>query len=210
MSTAAKLGTFVPLTAKPNESNAVRDYLLARYRAVSASESGTIQWIAVKLAGTQRYLVLNTFASEEGRKAHLDNAIAADLMGKRQAFLVAGDEGMSLRAVELLAHKVKKPAGAGLKFGVRVLMTAKADRAEEVKQLLKDVETETVYASNPPVWFTFWFPGTTQCGIFALFTSEETREAFLTGPGADSRRANAPNLSHPSDIAKVDVIAAKF
>jgi len=145
----------------------------------------------------------------------MDNVLAAGLMDKRKMALAEGDEGLQVKPVDLLVNKVTYPSGAagatqGLKCGVRVLLTAKEDRVEAVKQHFRILGPGILSQPDPPVWFAFWLPGTTQFGIISLFSSEEERETRLASQAADARRANADNLALPPDIAMVDVVAAKF
>jgi len=213
---ASQAGLFFPLTVKAGEVDAGHDFIRARHAHVKASEPDTLQWFALQISGTPRHVIFNTFADQAARQVHMDAALAAGLMDKiGQMAFGEGEEGLSAKPVDILASKVVHPPGAegvthGVKCGVRVLLTAKEDRVEAVKRQLKIHHAGILAQQNTPVWVAFWFPGTIQFGIIALFSSEEDREARLAGPAAEAKRANADNLVVPSDIARVDVVAAKF
>jgi len=224
MTTPATLGLFVPLTAKPSESAAVNSFLLQGHDLVQ-DEPDTLQWFAVKYTSPPlnpstppdtQYLIFDAFAADSGRQAHLSGPIAAALMGSRDALLVEGDEGVAIKPIELLAHKVTTSADAsgvtrGLKCGLRVILTAKADKIDAVKEHLITVGTNALQEPNPPVWFGFWFPETNKFGILGLFPDEKAREERLSGPAANTMRANVQNLFEvPPEVVEVDVLASKF
>ncbi|THH30044.1 hypothetical protein EUX98_g4154 [Antrodiella citrinella] len=229
MSTPAQLGLFVPLTAKPSEATALSEFLLAGHTLVQ-NEPETLQWFAIKYTSPPlfgqnptpdtppetQFLIFDTFAADAGRQAHLAGPIAAALMKNREALLVEGDAGVAIQPIQLLAHKVTKPAGdasgvtQGLQVGLRVIFTAKADKIDAVKEHLITVGKDTLEEDSPPLWFGFWFPGTNKFGILGL-GSEADREARLTGPAATKMRENSGGLFEgPPEVINVDIVAAKF
>ena len=87
-----------------------------------------------------QYLIFDTFEADAGRQTHLNGPIAAALMGKKDELLSA-QEGVAIKPIQLIAHKIAKPASAtgvtqSLKTGVRVLFTAKPDKKEEARKHL--------------------------------------------------------------------------
>ncbi|KAH8105331.1 hypothetical protein BXZ70DRAFT_904537 [Cristinia sonorae] len=226
MTTPAKVGLFVPLVAKPPQTTTVKDFLISALPLVEA-EPETLQWFAIQYTSrlsvsptstsesnseplTTHYLIFDTFAADSGRQAHLNGKVAAALMGNREALLVEGDEGVAIKPVEVLQHKVGK-LGEGKKLvcGLRVLMTANKDKVEDVKQHLINVGTKLLDEANPPVWYGFWFPDTAQFGIIGLFTSEAEREERLAGQTAVAMRFNELGIfESPPEVIKVNVLAS--
>lgn len=139
----AKLGLFVPLTSKPEESTALKEFLLGGYDLVQDThEPETLQWFALKYsnpAGTQ-FAIFDTSAAESGREAHLNGAVAAALMQNKERLLIPGDDGVNIRKVDILASKVEKPGDGltkGLQNGLRVLIKAKESKIGDVKAFLE-------------------------------------------------------------------------
>jgi quinol monooxygenase YgiN len=75
-----KLGLFVRLIAKEGKEGAVEEFLRSGL-ALAQAEAGTLQWYAVRF-DRRTFAIFDTFASEDGRKAHLSGPIAAALMAK--------------------------------------------------------------------------------------------------------------------------------
>ncbi|TCD71052.1 hypothetical protein EIP91_000144 [Steccherinum ochraceum] len=221
------LGLFVPLVAKPDQTAAVEQFLLAGHTLVQ-NEPETLQWFAIKYDAPEsnptktidtHFLIFDTFAGESGRQAHLEGPIAQALMANRPTLLVEGDEGVAIKKVEVVASKVSKSSGVpasdvkqGLPVGFRVLLTAKADKVDEVKNFLKatgaKLQTES---SGPNVWFSFQFPGTSQFGIIGLFVSEAERQERSSSEFATQMREKATELLEgPPDVYAISVVAARF
>src|SRR5262245_66246900 len=74
------VGLFVRLVAKEGKERAVEDFLRSGLELAQA-ESGTLQWYAVRF-DQRTFAIFDTFATEEGRQAHLSGRIAAALMAK--------------------------------------------------------------------------------------------------------------------------------
>jgi quinol monooxygenase YgiN len=80
-----KLGLFVRLVAKEGKEGAVEEFLRSGL-GLAQAEAGTLQWYAVRF-DRRTFAIFDTFASEEGRKAHLSGPIAAALMAKAAELL---------------------------------------------------------------------------------------------------------------------------
>lgn len=134
----ASVGLLVPLHAKPTETSAVVDFLDAGYSIVTRKEPLTVQWFALKYASSAdssestTYAVFDTFAAEEGRKAHLEGDVAAALGANAEKLF---SEPPKIGHLEVLASKVTTASGA-LANGLIVLITAKPEKVEAVKNFL--------------------------------------------------------------------------
>ena len=73
------------LEAKPGKEAEV-EALLRGAVGLANEEPRTVHWFALKL-GPSTFGVFDTFADEEGRKAHLEGRIAAALMAKAPELL---------------------------------------------------------------------------------------------------------------------------
>ncbi|KAJ7707497.1 hypothetical protein B0H17DRAFT_1032885 [Mycena rosella] len=209
-SSEVSLALFVPLISKGDKVTDVAQFLGAGYDLVQA-EPETIQWFGIKYAdhAPPTFAILDTFRAEGGRAAHLGGKVAEALMANAPALLAAGPE---IAQPNVLANKVvegDKSRTAGLGNGLRVMLTAKPEKVQAVKEFLigalplVEAEKETL------VWYALEFPGTNGFAIVDFFAGESGRNAHLSGKVAEALFANADALlASPPDIVKFDVVAA--
>lgn len=138
----AKIGLLVPLHAKPDQVEAVANFLGVGYTLMTGNqEPETLQWFAVKYEDQPVYAIFDTFAAESGRKAHIDGKVA-DALRANASTLLAQSPDIAGGHIEILASKVK-PTGAesdvkrGVTKGLRVLLKAKASKIDVVREFLK-------------------------------------------------------------------------
>lgn len=94
------LSLLVRIEAKPGKEAEV-EALLRGAVGLAAEEPRTVHWFALKL-GPSTFGVFDTFADEEGRKAHLEGRIAAALMAKAPELLAAAPV---IERVEIIGAK---------------------------------------------------------------------------------------------------------
>ena len=82
-----KLSLLARLEAKPGKEAEV-EALLRGAVGLAQEEPRTVHWFALRL-GPSTFGVFDTFADEEGRKAHLEGRIAAALMAKAPELLAS-------------------------------------------------------------------------------------------------------------------------
>lgn len=99
------LALHVPLQARPGQEAAVAE-LLTGAEPLVAAEPGTLAWYALRLAD-DRFAIVDFFADEAGRDAHLSGQVAAALMASADALFAEPPE---IRRGEVLASKVAVPA----------------------------------------------------------------------------------------------------
>ena len=93
-------GLLALLEAKAGKGDEVAAFL-EQGRALAAEEEGTVTWYAFKISDTT-YGIFDTFASEEGRRAHLNGQIPAAL-SEVAADLLTGDP--DIRPTDIIAVK---------------------------------------------------------------------------------------------------------
>jgi len=95
-----KFALLARVEAKPGKENEVLAFLKSALPLAEA-ETETIRWYALQL-GPSTFGIFDTFATEEGRQAHLDGRIAEALMANA-ATLLAKDP--IIEKVDLIANK---------------------------------------------------------------------------------------------------------
>ena len=95
-----KLGFLVTLEAKDGKGEELGEFLRAG-REFAAAEEETVTWYAFRIDAT-RYGIFDTFASENGRQAHIAGPLA-EALGKAADELLASDP--SIRPVDVIAVK---------------------------------------------------------------------------------------------------------
>ncbi|KAJ6532005.1 hypothetical protein B0H19DRAFT_867286, partial [Mycena capillaripes] len=205
---AVSLSLFVPLVAKDDKVPDVAQFLGAGYDLVQAEEE-TIQWFGAKYEDhtPPTYLIFDTFRAESGRKAHLTGKVAEALMANADTLLATGPQ---IDSTVLLANKViegSKDKTAGLGVGLRVLLTAKPDKVQAVKEFLISALPLVEAEAETLVWYALEFPGTDKFAIIDFFADDAGRNAHLKGKVAEALFANADTLlATPPDVVKVSVV----
>ena len=95
-----KLGFLVTLEAKDGKGEELGEFLRAG-REFAAAEEETVTWYAFRIDATH-YGIFDTFATENGRQAHITGPLA-EALGKATDELLASDP--SIRPVDVIAVK---------------------------------------------------------------------------------------------------------
>jgi len=95
------VGLWVPLEAKPDKGNAVRQFLEGG-RAVVNEEPATTAWFAVQLGPTS-FAIFDVFPDDAGRQAHLAGKVAAALMAQAPDLLATPPQ---INQLEVIAEKI--------------------------------------------------------------------------------------------------------
>ena len=177
-----KCGIFAPLVAQIGKDADVAEFLDAGYSIVQ-NEPNTIQWFAVKYDNnvepttsnsTTTFAIFDTFTSEAGRQAHLDGQVPVALSANAARLLVPNP--VDIRKVEVLASKVEKVAEAsdkkaGLSVGLRVVIKAKPEKVQTVRDFLTVSVTISHVTVEPKIILSIICslhierPSFGQCGI---------------------------------------------
>lgn len=78
------------IEAKPEKAGAVSE-LLAGALPLAQAEQGTVAWYAMRTSETTFWIV-DTFETEDARRAHINGEIAAALMAKADELLASPPE----------------------------------------------------------------------------------------------------------------------
>jgi quinol monooxygenase YgiN len=95
-----KLALLARLEAKPGKEKVVADFIKSAL-ALAQQETATIRWYALQI-GPSTFGIFDTFASEDGRNAHLGGEIAKALMANAAELLATAPV---IEKVDLLAVK---------------------------------------------------------------------------------------------------------
>jgi quinol monooxygenase YgiN len=95
-----RLCLHVPLQARAGREGSVAGFLVGAKPLVNA-EPGTLSWYALRLSGDS-FAIVDFFADESGRAAHLSGQVAAALMQRAGELFAAPPE---IRRGEVLASK---------------------------------------------------------------------------------------------------------
>jgi len=97
-----KKGLLVIMKAKEGKAEAVENFLLAGEKLVQ-DEPNTVSWYAIQLDSVT-YAIVDTFADNAGRDAHLNGQVAAALM-ENAPVILDGFETSAIQTIDILASK---------------------------------------------------------------------------------------------------------
>jgi quinol monooxygenase YgiN len=94
-------GLIVRLEAKPGQEEAVAAFLRSAMPLVQ-EETETVAWFAFR-TGTSSFAIVDVFPDDDGRRAHLEGAVAAALMERASELLATAPQ---IEEVDVLAAKL--------------------------------------------------------------------------------------------------------
>ena len=97
-----KLSIWAEIKAKPGKEQQVEEFLKSALPLAEA-ETGTTTWYALKLS-PNTFGIFDTFADEEGRKAHLSGEIAKALFSEETKTMLESEP--VIKQSEILAVKI--------------------------------------------------------------------------------------------------------
>ncbi|TDL23514.1 hypothetical protein BD410DRAFT_787359 [Rickenella mellea] len=202
MSSSPTVGLFVPLYAKSDKNDDVKNFLLAGHGMLEA-EPLTLQWYAIRHASEPHvFAIFDTFAADNGRTAHLNGKIAEALGQNASALLAKGPE---IGHVNVLASKIQK---GNVKLGLHVQAEARPEKVEAVKEFLISALPLVNEETLTPQWYAIHLTGTNTFAILDFNETEEGRQAHLDGQVAAALFAKADEFFvRKPDVMKVDVVA---
>ncbi|KAI0052027.1 hypothetical protein FA95DRAFT_110608 [Auriscalpium vulgare] len=197
--TTPKFALDVVLPPQTGQTQALHDFV-ASGRAIVLNEPGTLHWFGFKADaqtdGTPAYFgIFDTFASSDGRAAHLSGDVAKALLANAPTLLNGGPQ---IAPVDVIGQQIapKVQQGSPLTVGLRVILTAKPDKAGALKNVLLEgaasaqQQTEETTAAY---WSSFQ-KDETAFGIIALFYDEEDRSKHLSAAAADQLSSKLDGL----------------
>ncbi|KAF8206206.1 hypothetical protein K438DRAFT_1816790 [Mycena galopus ATCC 62051] len=96
--TTGSVGLRVLLTAKPEKVQAVKEFLTGALPLVEA-EPETLAWYALEFPGTNQFAIVDFFADEAGRNAHLNGKVAEALFANADALLASSPDVKKISVV---------------------------------------------------------------------------------------------------------------
>jgi quinol monooxygenase YgiN len=166
-------------------------------------EMSTLVWFALRF-GRGDYGVIDFFADEGGRQAHLDGAIAAALLQRQQAL---AEPPPALRQLDVLAHKLPEDDGLQVFKGLLLSFRARAGHEQQVAQFLRDALPLVAQEPGTLAWFALRFDAE-HFGIFDVFPDNAARFAHLTGRVPRELAKHALSLlGGMPDLELVDIVA---
>jgi quinol monooxygenase YgiN len=222
---AAKVAFVVNLESKQEKVKDTEEFLLKGYDLVQ-NEPETFEWIAARYAveNKYQYAIVDTFPSDCARNAHLYGPIGTALKANIPTLLVGNPD---ILYFDVLASVLRVADITGLKVGLKVLITAKSGKEQEVKQFLEVRSPMTFLVYFPtlllqnavslvkeetftPVWYALNIRGTPVFAIVDFFAKEEDRQSHVNGKVAAALFANADTLLVKTpEIAQLEVMAWK-
>ncbi|KAF7358080.1 Antibiotic biosynthesis monooxygenase [Mycena venus] len=92
------VGLRILFTAKPGQVQATRDFLVGALPLVEA-EPLTLDWYALEFPDTNSFAIVDFFAAEEGRDAHLNGKVAAALFASADKLFTGQPDVVKLDVV---------------------------------------------------------------------------------------------------------------
>ena len=169
-------GLLVRLEARHGRQAEVEDFLCSALPAVR-QEAGTIAWFALRF-GRGEYGILDVFADDAGREAHLAGVVARTLMAQAEVLL---SEPPRIQRLNVLADKLPtlQPAEPDTK-ALLLSFLPKSGHAAQVEQFLRDAQPMVQEEPGTTAWFALHFDDG-HYGIFDTFPDNGARLHHLTG-----------------------------
>ncbi|MDQ3722182.1 MAG: hypothetical protein M3376_03745 [Actinomycetota bacterium] len=202
-------GLLVRLDGRRGKDDDVEQFLLSALPLVR-DEAGTIAWFAIRL-GRSDYGIVDVFADDAARDAHLSGPVATALMARADELFESPPEIMKL---EVLASKLPDPAPAVQAPEVTkgLLLTFKPKPGDEgqVAGLLRATQPLVEKEDATIAWFALALPDG-QYGSFDVFPDNAGRLAHLSGRVPRELAKHAKSLSGGlPDMDMLTVLAAKL
>jgi len=169
-------GLLVRLEAKHGKDDEVEDFLSSALPLVR-QEAGTKAWFALRF-GRSEYGIIDFFADEASRDAHLKGAVATVLIQKADELFETSPD---IQKIDILASKLPSvaPAETNTK-GLLLTFKAKEGHEQEVIQFLKDAQPLVMAEEDTIAWFAIHLPND-EYGIFDVFPDNGGRLKHLVG-----------------------------
>lgn len=200
-------GLLVRLEAQHGREAELEEFLRSA-QALVAQEPATSAWFALRF-GRLEYGIFDVFPDEAGRQAHLEGAVAAQLMGPGRQLLARDPQ---IQRLSLLAHKLPQAVNAGLVVTRGLLLTFKAKQGHEpqVESFLRDAQGLVEREPGTTAWFALHFEHG-EYGIFDVFPDNMARLSHLGGQVPRELAKHALSLlGGVPDMDMPQVLAARF
>ena len=198
-------GLLVRLEAQHGREGDLEDFLRSAQGLV-AQEPATSAWFAVRF-GRLEYGIFDVFPDEAGRQAHLDGAVAAQLMGSGRQLLAREPQ---IQRLSLLADKLPQAAGLPVTRGLLLTFKAKQGHESQVESFLRDAQGLVEREPGTTAWFALHLEHG-EYGIFDVFPDNMARLSHLSGQVPRELAKHALSLlGGVPDMDMPRVLAARF
>jgi len=153
----------------------LRQFLLAA-RPLVEKETATMVWFALRF-GRGEFGIFDGFTDEAGRLAHLQGAVAAALLGRRDSLLATAP---AIEPLEVLAQRLPPDDLQDITRGLLLTFKAKAGNEAAVAEFLRGARQYIEEETGTRAWFAFQ-SGAQHFGIFDVFADAGARFAHLAG-----------------------------
>ena len=200
-------GLLVRLDAQHGRDDELEGFLRSAQQLVR-QEPATSAWFALRF-GRSEYGIFDVFPDEQGRQAHLEGAVAAQLLGPGRQLLARDPQ---IQRLSVLASKLPgaRDAGAAITRGLLLTFRAKQGHEAQVELFLREAQAMVQLEPGTTAWFALHLDAG-DYGIFDVFPDNATRFSHLTGQVPRELTKHALSLlGGLPDIEMLQVLAASF
>jgi quinol monooxygenase YgiN len=198
-------GLLIRLESKRGLERELEAFLNAA-QVEAQSEPAILMWQAFSL-GHGAYAIINGFASEQARDAHISGPIMQGLNQETEALLTAPPQS---ERFDVLSSKLPPPRTEGaLNKGLLLTCRSRAGRSRRMEQLLCSGRALVMSEPRTAAWCALRL-GQQEYGMFAVFPDNGARLAHLAGPLPRRLALHAPGLlAGLPGLSLADVLAYK-
>lgn len=168
-------GLLTRLSARSDRDADVAEFLRS-VLAIEEEEPDTTAAFAVRF-GRGEYGIIDIFADDAARQAHLDGPVMSALQQQRGTLF---DDDPRIEKLEVLADKWPVMESAPDTKGLLLTFKAKAGHEQDVEQFLCNAQPMVMEEVSTTAWFAIRTEAG-EYGIFDVFPDNEARFLHLTG-----------------------------
>jgi quinol monooxygenase YgiN len=200
-------GLLVRLEVKAGNDDAMAEDVLRSALAVGRAEAATTAWFAIRF-GRSEYGIVDVFADDAGREAHLAGPVTQPLLDAGGSVFVGAP---LIQEFDILADKLPATSsGEPVTKALLLTFKAKAGHESQVAQFLRDAQAVVEREPKTVAWFAIRLDDG-HFGIFDVFPDNGGRFAHLTGHvPRELAKHSLSLLGSVPDIGMLDVVYTKW
>jgi quinol monooxygenase YgiN len=168
-------GLLTRLSARSERDADVKNFLNS-VLAMAEQEPDTMASFAVRF-GRGEYGIIDIFADDAARQAHLEGAVPAALEEQRRNLF---DDDPRIQKLDVLADKFPVMDSSPDTKGLLLTFRARSGHEQDVEQFLVGAQPMVMEEPNTTAWFAIRTESG-EYGIFDVFPDNEARMLHLTG-----------------------------